>query len=107
MPAPDKRFRVDRIVRGQVNGEAVEQAMMIWFRDRASLQVVIEAFADQYNYNETITMPQGQVRINDGITQVEFFQKMLTRIMRETVVNYRQRLAQRESVAIEAAELPN
>lgn len=106
MPAPEKRYRIDRIVRGQVNGEAVEQAMMIWFRDRASLQVVIDAFADQYNYNETMTMPQGQVRINEGITPVEFFQKILTSIIRETVVSYRQRLAERQSAQKEITELP-
>lgn len=106
MPAPDKRFRVDRIRSGQVNGETVNQGMLIWFRDKASFDVIVDAFADKYGYDETMTMPTGQVRVFNG-TKAEFFELTLSRILKSTVVEYRQRMAERKSVDEEIAELPD
>ena len=106
MPPPVKRYRVDRIRSGQLNGETVNQGMLVWFRDKASFDVIVDAFADKYGYDETMTMPAGQVRVFDG-TKAEFFEAMLTRILKTTVVEYRQRLAERKSVEDEIAELPN
>jgi hypothetical protein len=106
MPPPSRRYRVDRIRSGQLNGETVNQGMLVWFRDKASFDVIVDAFADKYGYETTMTMPTGQVRVFDG-TKAEFFELTLSRILKSTVVEYRQRLAERKSVEDEIAELPD
>jgi hypothetical protein len=107
VPPPSKRYQVGRLFRANVNGETVNHGALIWFRDKASADVVLDAFADKFGYGETITMPQGQERRYEGMTKADFFELVLTRLIRSTVIEYRRANAETASVTAELPELPD
>lgn len=106
MPPPTKRYRVDRIIRANVDGEVVNQGAIIWFRDRESALLLMEAFADKYGYNELSYTEDGAVRKYEGFTKSEFFEIALTKIFRQAIIDYRRANAETASVTAELTELP-
>lgn len=106
MSIPEKRYRIDRIIDSQINGELVNNAALIWFRDPESFNVILDAFADQYGYYDTMTMPEGQVPVFANKSKEDFFIDILNQFLRKVVLDYRKSQAELESVVREELQLP-
>jgi hypothetical protein len=108
MPAPTKRYSTERIIRGTVNGETVNQGILLWFRDRESLELVAEAVAQQNGYYSDQEMVDGvMVRQYQDLNVVQFLQLSIRRWMRDAVLKYRRANAETALVTAELPELPD
>jgi hypothetical protein len=85
----------------------VNHGALIWFRDRESALLLVEAFADKYGYDELGYTEEGAVRKYEGMTKSEFFEFALTRLFRQAIIDYRRANAEKASVTAELPELPD
>lgn len=66
------------------NGTTYPQATLIVFKDKASKDAVIAAFADQYNYQATVPDPADAGKtIANPQNQTQFFNARLTSFIKE------------------------
>jgi hypothetical protein len=108
MPPPLKRYDVARLSRATVNGEMVNHGVLVWLRDKASVDLLVEAIAWKYDYNELDPrfMDTNPVRINQ-MSKPDFVSAVLSRILRDAIIDYRRANAETASVTAELPELPD
>lgn len=86
MPAPIKLFSVNKGNGAVINAETATHATLIWYRDNAAKQSVIDDFCAAYGYQATIPDPArpGQT-IPNPQSQQDFFNDQLRRFIREVI----------------------
>ena len=86
MPAPTRLFRIDNGNGAVINTETATRATLIWYRDNAAKQSVIDDFCAAYGYQATIADPArpGQT-IPNPQSQQDFFNDQLRRYIREVI----------------------
>lgn len=108
MPPPTKLFRIDNGNGATINAETATRATLIWYRDNAAKQSVIDDFCDAYGYKATIADPArpGQM-IPNPVSQQEFFNDQLRRYIREVIRGQRVQAAANSAGASAGAAADN
>jgi hypothetical protein len=86
MPAPTKLFSVNNGNGAVLNAETATRATLIWYRDNAAKQSVIDDFCAAYGYQATVSDPArpGQT-IPNPVSQQDFFNDQLRKYIREVI----------------------
>lgn len=86
MPAPIKLFSVNNGNGAVINAETITRGTVIWYRDNAAKQSVIDDFCAAYGYQATVSDPArpGQT-IPNPVSQQDFFNDQLRRFIREVI----------------------
>ncbi len=108
MPPPVKRYKTERISRGNVNGETVNFGLLLWFRDKDSVDLAAEAIAQKYGYYSNMEDVDGaQLGRFRNISRVDFLELAVRQWIRDAIIDYRRANAETASVTAELPELPN
>ena len=86
MPAPTRLFSVISGNGAVLNAETATRATLIWYRDNAAKQSVIDDFCAAYGYQATVPDPArpGQT-IPNPVSQQDFFNDQLRKYIREVI----------------------
>lgn len=112
MPAPTKLFDVANGNNATISGETVTRGTLIWYKDNAAKNKVIQRFCEAYGYQATIPDPNkpGQT-IPNPVSDQTFFNRQLTQYIKDIVrargINAAVATASITAAAAEDADLPN
>lgn len=108
MPPPAKRYSVTRLSRANVNGEQVVNGVLVWLRDMDSSDLLVDAIAWKYDYDalDPRFMDSNPVRMNK-MNKPDFVAAVISRILRDAIIDYRRAKAETASVTAELPELPD
>lgn len=112
MPAPTKLFDVANGNGAVISGETVTRGTLIWFRDNAAKNKVIQRFCEAYGWTATVPDPNnpGQT-IPNPVSDQTFFNRQLTAYIKDIVrsqgINAAVATASITAAAAEDADLPN
>lgn len=108
MPPPLKRFNVSRLSRANINGEQVNNGILVWIRDKQSADLLVDAIAWKYDYDalDPTFKDFAAVRVNQ-MSKADFVATVISRILRDAVIEYRRANAETASVTAELPELPD
>jgi hypothetical protein len=108
MPPPIRRYKTDRISRGNVNGERVDFGLLFWFRDKDSLDLAADAVAFKYAMNQEQEVVEGVALVkNRNISKLDFLERKMIEWLRDAIIDYRRANAEKASVTAELPELPD
>lgn len=90
MPAPTKLFDVSNGNGAVISGETVDRGTLIWFRDNAAKNKVIDNFVYAYGYTDTVPNPNfGQpgepATIPNPVGKQPFFNRIIRDYIRDVV----------------------
>lgn len=107
MPAPTRLFDISNGNGATVNGETVDRGTLIWYRDNAAKNDVVDSVCLAYGYQATVTNPNfgrpGEPEtIPNPQSKQAFFNRQVTQWLRETIRSVKLRTA--EATARETAD---
>lgn len=101
MPAPNKKFRVQRANGAVIDGETAARCTAIWWRDLAALQSVVDDYCVAFSYQPQISDITGVVENPE--TPGAFFLRMLRTQINDTV----RRAAEIKAARLQDPDLPD
>lgn len=112
MPAPTKLFDVSNGNGAVIGGETVTRGTLIWYKDNAAKDKVIERFCDAYGYQENVPDPNNPgATIPNPQSKQTFFNRKLTQYIKDVVrsqgINAAAATAAAGAATTEDADLPN